>query len=349
MRTLGVFFAAFCAILFVITGVLALLFFNIERKAFSAETYKRAFEKQQLYNRMPGILAEVLTGVIRQNPVASTYLKSFTVQDWESAISALIPPEELKALANSTLDSTFDYLNGRTDSIVISLVPFKSHLAGPGGVEAILQLLHTRPICTVDQIIELTFAAISGDDLIFCNPPPEAVQIVRPLIESQLQFMTFAFPDQITLISTQHAGTPEDPRLNLKIARAIMQISPLFPMTFLLGLTIFAVRGLIDWLKWWGLPFLLTGLISFLIAVPGASLVGFIIQWILERQVAGLIPPVLVSTLRETVSAVAREILGPMAIVGLTLTVIGLMMVLVAAFLGIREKDRTIPRWEGRR
>ena len=349
MRTLGKLLAAFCAILFIITGVLALLFFNIERKAFSAETYKRAFEKQQLYNRMPGILANVLTTAITQNAQASTYLRSFTVQDWEASISALVPPEELKTLANSTLDSTFDYLNGRTDSIVISLVPFKSHLAGPGGVEAILQLLHTRPICTVDQIIELTFAAISGGDLIFCNPPPEAVQVVRPLIESQLQFMTFAFPDQITWISTQHAGTPEDPRLNLKIARAIMQISPLFPMTFLLGLTIFAVRGLIDWLKWWGLPFLFTGLISFLIAVPGASLVGIIIQWILERQVAGLIPPVLVSTLRETVSAVAREILGPLAIVGLALTVMGLIMVLVAAFLGIREKDRTIPRWEARR
>jgi hypothetical protein len=69
----------------------------------------------------------------------------------------------------------------------------------------------------------------------------------------------------------------------------------------------------------------------------------------LERQVAGLIPPVLVSTLRETVSAVAREILGPMAIVGSALTLMGLIMILVAAFLGIREKDRTIPRWEARR
>ena len=348
MRTFGIFLAAVCAILVIITGVLTLLFFNIERKAFSAETYKRAFEKQGLYNRMPGTLAEVLTTAITQNAQATTYLKSFTVQDWESAMSALIPPEELKALANSTLDSTFDYLNGRTDSIVISLAPFKSHLTGPGGVEAILQLLHAQPTCTIDQIIELTFAAISGGELIFCNPPPEAVQVVRPLIESQLQFMTFAFPDQITLISTQHAGTPEDPRLNLKIARSIMKISPLFPMIFLLGLTIFAVRGLIDWLKWWGLPFLFTGLISFLIAVPGAALVGFIIQWILERQVARLIPPVLLSTLRETVSAVAREILGPMAIVGLVLAGMGLIMVLVAVFLGIREKDRTIPRWEAR-
>jgi len=349
MRTLGKFLAGVCAILFVITGVLALLFFNIERKAFSAGTYKQAFENQQLYDRMPGILADALTTAITQNEQASTYLKSFTVQDWESAISALIPPEELKALADNTLDSTFDYLNGRTDSAVISLLPFKSHLAGSGGVEAVLQLLHTQPVCTVDQIIEMTLALMSGGDLIFCNPPPEAVEVVRPLIEAQLQLMAIGFPDEITLISTGHSSTPEDPRSNLKIARAVMQITPLFPMLFLLGLTIFAVRGLIDWLKWWGWPFLLTGLISLFVAVPGASLVGFIIQWLLESQLAGFMPPVLLSTLRETVGAIAREILEPVVIVGLALAVLGLIMILVAAFLGIREKDRTIPRSQASR
>lgn len=348
MRTLGKFLAGFCAILFLITAVLALLFFNIERKAFSSETYKTAFEKQQLYERMPGILADAITTTVARNEQASTYLKSFTVQDWESAISALIPPEELKALANSTLDSTFDYLNGRTDSAVVSLMPFKSHLAGPGGVEAILQLLRAQPTCTVDQIIELTFAVLNGGDLIFCSPPPEAVQIVRPLIESQIQFMTLGFPDQITLISTERAGTPEDPRLNLKIARSLMQITPLFPMAFLLGLTILAVRGLIDWLRWWGWPFLSTGVISLLIAIPGSFLVGFIIQWLLESQIGSFMPPLLLSSLRETVSAVAREILGPMAFVGLALALIGLIMILVAVFLGIREKDRTIPRWDAR-
>lgn len=348
MRTLGNFLAGICAILFIITGVLALLFFNIERKAFSAETYKQAFEKLQLYDRMPRILADALTTAITQNELASTYLKSFTVQDWESAISTLIPPEELKVLANSTLDSTFEYLNSRTNSAVISILPFKSHLVGPAGVDAFLQLLHTQPVCTVDQIIELTFAVISGGDLIFCNPPPDAVEIVRPVIQSQLQTMTVAFPNEITLISTAQAGTPEDPRLNLKIARSIMQITPLFPMAFLLGLTIFAVRGLIDWLKWWGWPFLLTGITSVLIAIPGASVFGYIFQHLMEIQGFGFLPPLLLSTLRETVNAIVDEILAPVAIVGFALMGLGLMMILLAAFLNYTQKDRTIPRSQAR-
>lgn len=348
MRTLAKFLAGVCAIFFVITGVLALLFFNIERKAFAAETYKRAFEKQQLYDRMPGILAEILTNVIGQNAVTNAYLKSFTVQDWESFVSALLPPEELKFVANNTLDSIFDYLNSRTNSVIISLLPFKRHLVSPEGVGAVFQLLHARPDCTVDQILEMTSAFLSGGELIFCNPPPEAVQIMTPLIQAQLQLMTIAIPDQITLISTERSGTPEDPRLNLKIARAIMQIIPLLPMAFLLGVTIFAVRGLIDWLKWWGWPFLFTGVISLLIAVLGSSLVGYIIQWVLESQVGSFTPPILLLTIRETVSAIAREILGPVAIVGFVLAGLALMMILVGAFLAIREKDRTIPRSEAR-
>ncbi|HEX6271275.1 MAG TPA: hypothetical protein VFZ43_13640 [Anaerolineales bacterium] len=343
MRTLGNFIAGVCAIFFIITGVLALLFFNIERKAFSAETYKQAFESQQLYDRMPGILADVLTTAIAQNAQASTYLKSFSVQDWESAISVLVPPEELKVLANSTLDSIFNYLNGRTNSAVISLLPFKSHLAGPTGMQAVLQLLRSQPACTVDQILQMTFALLGGGDLIFCNPPPEAVEVVRPLIEGQLQFMIISFPNEITLISTEHSGTPEDPRLNLRITRAVMQVTPLFPMVFLLGLTIFAVRGLIDWLNWWGWPFLFTGVISLLVALPGAFLVGFIIQWILESQVS-FIPAVLLSALRETVSAIAGEILEPVVIIGFALAGMGLLMILVAAVLSYSQRDRTIPR-----
>lgn len=344
MRAFGKFIAGVSAVLFVITGVLALLFFNIERKAFSAETYKQAFENQQLYARMPRILADALTTAIAQNPQASTYLKSFTVQDWESAIAVIVPPEELKTLADSTLDSTFAYLNGQTNSAVIPLLPLKSHLVGPAGVDAVLQLLQRQPACTVDQILELTFALIGGGEVIFCNPPPDAVEIVRPLIESQLQLMISAFPGEIILISTARAGTPEDPRLELRIARAVMQITPLFPMIFLLGLTIFAVRGLIEWLNWWGWPFLFTGAISLLIALPGAFLVGFVIQWILESQIGGFTPPVLLSALRETVSAIASEILEPVVIIGFALSGMGLLMILLAAVLAYTQRDRTIPR-----
>jgi hypothetical protein len=347
MRTLGNFLAGVCAILFVITAVLALLFVNIERRAFSAETYKQAFERLQLYDRMPQILADALTTAIAQNPVASNYLKTFTAQNWEDAIRTLIPPEERKGVANSTLDSTFDYLNSRSNTVVVSLLPIKSHMAGPAGVDAILQLLNTQPVCTLNQIIELTLAAVSGGDLIFCNPPPQAVEVVRPLIQSQLQAMTVAIPNDITVVATQQAGGPDDPRADLRLARTVMQITPLLPMAFLLGLTLFAVRSLIDWLKWWGWPFLLTGLASILIAIPGASLFGYMFQIVMETQGFGFLPPLLLSALRETIRAIVDEILAPVAFAGFGLAAVGLLMVLAGAILAYAQRERTIPRSTG--
>ena len=232
MQTLGRTLAAFCGILFMITGVAAVFLFNIERKAFSAETYKQAFEAQALYNRMPAMLAEALTSAIQQNENADEYLKSLTVEDWESAISSLLPPEDMKVFADNTLDSVFGYLNDRTDSAVISLVPLKSHLAGPAGFQAVLQILSAQPDCTLEQLIQMAVGFLSEGRLIFCNPPPEAIESIRPLIETQLQSMTFVIPDQVTLISNAHSGTPDDPRLKLKAARSVMQIAPLFPSCF---------------------------------------------------------------------------------------------------------------------
>ena len=114
---------------------------------------------------------------------------------------------------------------------------------------------------------------------------------------------------------------------------------------FLLGLTIFAVRGLIDWLRWWGWPFLLTGLISYLIAISSSSIFGFIFQDVMERQTASFMPPVLLMALRETVSAIVHQILQPVTIEGLILAVVGLLMILLAALLATTGK--AVPRSQG--
>ena len=120
MRTLGQFFAAICAILFVISAVIVLLLINIEAKAFSSETYKQAFADQRLYERMPSILATALTSTMGQNINAVPFLRALAPEDWQNTISVLLPPEELKATTDLALDSTFDYLNGRSSSAAVA-------------------------------------------------------------------------------------------------------------------------------------------------------------------------------------------------------------------------------------
>lgn len=328
-----------CAFLFVVSGVIALLAFNIERKAFLAETYKQAFEKQDLYERMPAILGNALASSLAENGNAGPYLKGLTPGDWEASIASLLPPEELRALTNNVLDSTFDYLNGRTDSAVVSLLPFKKYLTGDSGINAIRQILGAQPDCTTEQLVQIGMALITGGEITLCNPPEEMMSLMTPLLESQLQFMTSAFPDDVILIPGAQSGTPDDPRNPLNRARKIMLLTPLIPVFFLIGVTIFAVRGLTDWLKWWGVPFLVTGGIGLLAALLGSTTFGFIIQRVLLNQGFGFLPPILLGTLRETVNEIARQILNPVGLEGLILFLLGLGMAVAGVYLAKRRSN----------
>ncbi len=334
MKTIGNFFAGVCAILFVISGVIALLLFNIERKAFSSESYKQAFEDQNLYDRMPSVLAAALSASLTEGGNTSPLLGMLSTQDWETSIAALLPPEELKSMTDNALDSIFDYLNGRSDSAVVSLTPLKGYLTGEAGVDAVVQLLRKQPACTTEQLMQIAIGALGGGEIVFCNPPDEVMGVVTPIIGTQLQFVTLGFPDEVTIIPSEKSNTPDDPRIQVNRVRKAMKLTLVFPILFLLALTIFAVRSLREWLAWWGWSFTFTGGISLLISLLGSSVIGFVIGLAMQNKTYAFIPPVLLTTMQETVSEVARLILVPVVTVeGLILLLLGLGMVSVTIFL----------------
>ena len=337
MKTLAKVLAVLCAVLFVVSGMLALTLFNIERNAFSAKTYKQAFAGQGLYEKMPEVLAGALTTSIAENPGADPYLKALTQADWERTLASLLPPDELKTLTDDALDAVFDYLNGKTDSASLSLLPFKRRMAGESGVEAVKQVLAAQPACTAAQLTQMGLNLISGGEMILCNPPAEMVDLFSPMIETQLQVMTIAIPDEVTLIKGNQAGTPNDPRRRLNQLRAGIKLTPILPLLFLFGLTMFAVRSLSDWLKWWGVPFLITGVLSALLAVIGSPLAGGFIGQALS---SGSLPPALLSLTQETVGAAARQVLSPVVTQGLILAAAGLAMAVIGFLLARRTVNR---------
>jgi hypothetical protein len=184
--------------------------------------------------------------------------------------------------------------------------------------------------------MQLGLGLLSGE-IGLCNPPAEFIGLLNPLIESQLQVMTLSIPDEVTLIAGAQNNPANDPRINLDRARALMKVTPFFPLFFLFGISAFAIRSLVEWLKWWGYPFLFTGAISSVTVLLGAPTFGLIVQRLLQNRGAGFMPPVFFSTMRETVSAVTSQILKPVAIEGLILAAVGLSMVLAAIFIVKRK------------
>lgn len=61
------FVAVVCAILFVLAAGLALLLFNAEKRLFDAESYIRALESQDFYERLPALVAETLAAAPDSN------------------------------------------------------------------------------------------------------------------------------------------------------------------------------------------------------------------------------------------------------------------------------------------
>lgn len=341
MRSFGQVLAAICAVLFVVSSVLVLLLFNIEAQAFSSRPYKQAFEQQRLYERMPSILATALTGYIAQAGGALPFLQFLTVEDWQNNIALLLPPDELRAMSDNALDSTFDYLNGRSNSVVISLVPVKAQLAGEAGVQLILEILRRQPACTPEQLTQMALGLFGGQ-IALCNPPEQAIGLMLPFIQTQVQSMTAIFPNELTLISPAMSSTPADPRARLNTVRSIIRLTPLIPAFLLLGIAAFAARNLVDWLTWWGWPLMAAGGISALIGLFGSPVVGGILQILIRTQGSFLLPPILASTIAETASAVARQMLIPVTVQGLILGVVGLAMVIFATLLAHRQSETLI-------
>jgi hypothetical protein len=317
--------AILCALLFVITATAAIFLFNIQWRAFSAETYKAAFERLNLYERMPAILANALYASTIQNGNTDPFLQVMTVEDWEVSIASLLPPEELKVLSEGTIDSLFSYLNNETDSVVIPLEPIKRQLAGPQGAAVVMSIIQAQPECTAQQLLQIGLGLFTGD-IALCRPPEEMMGFFTPLIESQIQSISTAMPNEITVLSNTASGTAEDPRLKLNTTRAWMSVSPILPLLFLAGILILAVRSFADWLKWWGWPFFATGLSVILITLVGSPILALVIRGVIASQI-GSMSPILASTLLEMVSAVSFEIMTPIAVQGLVLGLAGLAMV----------------------
>lgn len=337
MRELSKTIAALCAVLFVLAGVPVLILFNVERKAFTSATYKQAFENQRLYERMPALLAATLSTTIAQSGNSPPFLRELSPEEWQLTITSLLPPEELRAMTDQTLNSTFDYLNFRSNSIIVPLTPIKARLAGEGGVNMVREFLRTQPACTLEQLTQMGLGLLGGN-IILCNPPEEALGLLAPFIQSQIQAISTTFPNEITLVPGTAAGTTGDPRLRLQWVRSGILFSPFFLFLLLLAIAVFAVRSVRDLLVWWGWPLLITGGLAALVALVGSPFLGWFLQFVIQTQGVAFLPPVLAATIGETASAVANEMLIPVVLQGLLMAVIGLLMVIAGTVLGRREK-----------
>jgi hypothetical protein len=298
MKAIKKTFAVIFAILFVITAIAALIFFNFDRNAFSIETYQKAFVNADFYNKVPAIMAEVMASTTTNQEKLPIVMRGMSTPAWEAFFRSLLPQDVLKSMSDEALNSVFTYLNMQTNSAELSLTSIKTSMVSDIGVQAVLSLLKTQPECTLQQIGQITIDLFSNSQIQFCNPPEKLIPLLTPIIQGQMQMTALALPDQFTIISA-----------------------------------ILAVNSLKSWLKWWGFPFIITGGLASLMSLSGAPATGAIFQKILVTGMPAFLPTVMLDYAGNLASAMVQALLSPVLFQGLIIAVIGLVMVAGAYFV----------------
>jgi hypothetical protein len=411
--------AGICAILFVVTTILALLLTTLDRQAFNSTLYKHALQEQNFYEHLPELVglaltSSSLTDPCAKNPLACNidgaspelqaclttalgsdayqaigsgqrspsaeelqlaqacldqfgtgqaansqsesgssggggmppFLQNLKASDWKVILTILLPPAELKTMAERTLDQLFAYLNGQTDTVTVALDKLKGRLAGQAGLDLITQLINSQPPCTVQLLADLATGTNNGG-LPLCKPPEQVLPILIPLIQSQLNAVVTKLPDQVTILKAPTAGTlprgsgpfGADLISTLRSVRWILRLSPLVPLGFLLLVTIFAVRSFKSWLRWWGIPIFISGVLALplaLLALPGLNM-----AWTLF--IVPRIPPIFPAEVAaiglELVRSIVHSISTSLIIQSIILFVIGLAAWIGSSF--VKTKNQT--------
>lgn len=333
MKTFRTTISTLIAILFVITAVMAILLFNFDRRAFTAETYQQAFAREDFYNKIPSLLAQSITSETdpTQQPLG---MQGINQETWDSFFHTLLPPDVLKPIGDDVLGSTFAYLNMESDSIQVDLSPVKTSMLGDTGTQAALVLVRSLPACTIDQAAMIMFGMFSGDQVQLCNPPENVLPMLMPLIQSQMQVTASLIPDQLTLIT---APPQNDPRERIQTLRLFMRLSLILPILLLLTLTVFAVRSVNSWLSWWGIPLASTGFIAFLVGILGAPLFSLVIESALASQLPDYLPTFLLDFTGDFTAAMVQALLTPVVLQGIALTFLGVCMAILGYYLSHRQ------------
>lgn len=220
-------------------------------------------------------------------------LEDLSTTQWEELINYLLPVGGLQRMTESGLDEIFGYVNGKSNTVRVSMVSLKKRLTGESGDQLIRFLLEAQPACTTEELIQINAGNFEngGGTAIYCAVPEEARPLVMPAMRQRLEIAASEIPDDLVITepvpgtAVNQSPLGQDPLTVARTIRTWIRFSPLLPLTLLLLMTAFNGRSIKGWLRSWGNPLILAGLIGLSIGLAAQPL----LDWIWSQYVASQI------------------------------------------------------------
>ncbi|MEO5886106.1 MAG: hypothetical protein ABIQ77_00440, partial [Anaerolineales bacterium] len=319
----------FLALLTVIATMGVVLLTSIEHTLLNSKTQRQAFINNRVYERIPVVAAGEFTMVknlfevqCARTPQACasqsmTLLNAMSLKQWETLIIHFFPADELQTLTESTLDETTGYFHGETDTVQIPLAHLKARLTNKAGEELTLLLMESQPLCNVEQQeqIKAMDLDVVGAPPIFCLATGEMQIQLSFELRRRLKNVSTELPDEVVIIKSPSI-TPglrtffgEDGQSAPHKLKLALPYGPLLPLALLLLLALFAVRSLRGWMRWWGIPIFIAGLMTLIFG----SLLFFMFDQLWMKYVLHELPPLLASGFGIITQDVARSLTNDLA------------------------------------
>ena len=264
------------------------------------------------------------------------FFQILTAEDWQFIISNLLPPEDLKTMTDGTLDQLFAYLDGKTDKVTVSLVKIRERLAGQAGADLITHLMNSQLPCTLQELAQIISGIFEGS-VVLCKPPEVMASLEIAVLQNLLKTAAAQIPDTAFLISSPSVITPPSgtgplgatPIATLLTIRLYLRLSPLIPLIFLLLVTLFAVRSIKSWMRWWGIPILISGVLTLGLGFSMLLVINSIWTNYIVPRIPPFFPPNIVVLGQALVRSILGKITGQIILWAIIILAIGL-----AAWIG---------------
>jgi len=173
------------------------------------------------------------------------------------------------------------------------------------------------------------------------------MDVVDPLMRVAIQSAASAIPDEMEFEhplsdvsgSTDNKEFGDDPIQSFFLVRSLLRFGFLIPLAFLFLLTVFAVRSVRDWLLWWGVPLLLTGLIGLSFSALSLPILGWVFPRLIDFAVPVSVTPEILAIGVDLGNALFRQVTQKIMIQAGIIAAIGLAFVISAFFVKPSQKE----------